>query len=206
MAWQGRHPSIQSRQLAPAVDKPPAHRTSLWTAPAGSVACPPLPGRCLRPDALRLPEQPIEIGTKTLPMATAPHHANGRLKPAQAAPRHRTLAINSDRVRKPIIRPSCLGEFEWPQVGEFEAAIGGRGGRWTVGRVARTSGTGARSGRWTEFGDLIERLDQHGPGHGHLLQHRTAIGDAEDLVDLVFVSDACAHAGHHRARRRLRRQ
>ena len=124
MAWQGRHPSIQSRQLAPAVDKPPAHRTSLWTAPAGSVACPPLPGRCLRPDALRLPEQPIEIGTKTLPMATAPHHANGRLKPAQAAPRHRTLAINSDRVRKPIIRPSCLGEFEWPQVGEFEAAIG----------------------------------------------------------------------------------
>ncbi len=26
------------RQLAPAVDKPPAHRTSLWTAPSGSVA------------------------------------------------------------------------------------------------------------------------------------------------------------------------
>ena len=58
----GRHPSIEPRQLAPAVDKPPAHRTSLWTAPAGSVACPPLPGRCLRPDALRLPEQPIEKG------------------------------------------------------------------------------------------------------------------------------------------------
>ena len=57
-------------------------------------------------------------------MATAPHQVNRRLKPAQAAPRHRTLAINSDRVRKPIIRPSCLGEFEWPQVGEFEAAIG----------------------------------------------------------------------------------
>ena len=43
------------RLIAPAVDKPPAHRTSLWTAPAGSVACPPLPERCLRPDALRLP-------------------------------------------------------------------------------------------------------------------------------------------------------
>jgi hypothetical protein len=37
------------------VDKPPAHRTSLWTAPMEFVACPPLLGRCLRPDALRLP-------------------------------------------------------------------------------------------------------------------------------------------------------
>ncbi len=27
----------------------------MWTAPAGSLACPPLPGPCLRPDALRLP-------------------------------------------------------------------------------------------------------------------------------------------------------
>jgi len=26
------------RLIAPAVDKPPAHRTSLWTAPTGSVA------------------------------------------------------------------------------------------------------------------------------------------------------------------------
>jgi hypothetical protein len=28
---------------APAVDKPPAHRTSLWTAAARCVTCPPLP-------------------------------------------------------------------------------------------------------------------------------------------------------------------
>ena len=42
---QGRHTTVEIKQLAPAVDKPPAHRTSLWTAPAGSVACPPLPVR-----------------------------------------------------------------------------------------------------------------------------------------------------------------
>jgi hypothetical protein len=35
----------------------PVHRTSLWTAPAGIVACPPLPGGGLRPDALRLPNR-----------------------------------------------------------------------------------------------------------------------------------------------------
>jgi putative transposase len=29
---------------SPAVDKAPAHRTSLWTAPAGCAPCPPLPG------------------------------------------------------------------------------------------------------------------------------------------------------------------
>lgn len=39
----------------PAVDKSPAHRTSLWTAPSGYVTCPQLPDACLRPDALRLP-------------------------------------------------------------------------------------------------------------------------------------------------------
>jgi hypothetical protein len=58
-------------------------------------------------------------------MVIAPHQANLRLKPAQAAPGIATLAINSDRVGKPIIRPSCLGEFEWPQVGEFEVATRG---------------------------------------------------------------------------------
>ena len=29
----------------------------------------------------------------------------------------------SNTAPKPIIPPSCLGEFEWPQVGEFEVAI-----------------------------------------------------------------------------------
>jgi putative transposase len=33
----------KSVPIAPAVDKAPAHRTSLWTAPAGCVPCPPLP-------------------------------------------------------------------------------------------------------------------------------------------------------------------
>ena len=55
LAPTGTPGSTTTTLLAPAVDKPPAHRTSLWTAPAGSVPCPPLPGRCLRPDALRLP-------------------------------------------------------------------------------------------------------------------------------------------------------
>ena len=31
----------------------------------------------------------------------------------------------SNTAPKPIIPPSCLGEFEWPQVGEFEVAIRG---------------------------------------------------------------------------------
>ena len=33
----------------------------------------------------------------------------------------------SNTAPKPIIPPSCLGEFEWPQVGEFEVAIRGQG-------------------------------------------------------------------------------
>jgi len=65
----------------------------------------------------------LKKGIKNPSMATTPHEPNQRLKPAQAATRHRGIAINAQGVRKPIIRPSCLGEFEWPQVGEFEVAI-----------------------------------------------------------------------------------
>jgi hypothetical protein len=65
----------------------------------------------------------LKKGIKNPSMATTPHEPNQRLKPAQAATRHRGIAINAQGVRKPIIRTSCLGEFEWPQVGEFEVAI-----------------------------------------------------------------------------------
>jgi hypothetical protein len=44
------------RLIAPAVDKPPAHRTSLWTAPRGVRALPTAPRSMpYGPDALRLP-------------------------------------------------------------------------------------------------------------------------------------------------------
>ena len=47
---------VDAAMTLAAVDKSAAHTTSLWTAPAGCVACPPLPGCWLWPDALRLPE------------------------------------------------------------------------------------------------------------------------------------------------------
>ena len=34
----GARPWVEVLVHAPAMDKPPAHRTSLWTAPTGSVA------------------------------------------------------------------------------------------------------------------------------------------------------------------------
>jgi hypothetical protein len=43
-------PRTQGLHRAPAVDKPPVHRSSLWTAPSGSAPCPPLPG--VRPPGL----------------------------------------------------------------------------------------------------------------------------------------------------------
>jgi hypothetical protein len=76
----------------------------------------------------------LKKGIKNPSMATTPHEPNQRLKPAQAASRHRGIAINAQGVRKPIIRPSCLGEFEWPQVGEFEVAI--RAGFQFIHRLA----------------------------------------------------------------------
>ena len=51
----------KSDEIALTVDNCPAHRTSLWTAPAGFVACPPLLDRCLRPDALRLPNSHLKL-------------------------------------------------------------------------------------------------------------------------------------------------
>jgi putative transposase len=39
-----KYPDHKLVSNSPAVDKAPAHRTSLWTAPAGCVPCPPLPG------------------------------------------------------------------------------------------------------------------------------------------------------------------
>lgn len=45
---------------SPAVDKSPAHRASLCTAPAGCVTCPPLPGT----DALRLPNSHLKNESK----------------------------------------------------------------------------------------------------------------------------------------------
>jgi putative transposase len=39
-----KYPAQEPAPDSPAVDKAPAHRTSLWTAPAGCVPCPPLPG------------------------------------------------------------------------------------------------------------------------------------------------------------------
>ena len=100
--------------------------TSLQNAQLDHIPTPPAhaypQGFRLRPDALRLPEQPIAEGESKHP----PHQANRRQKPAQAAPGIAASQVNSDRGRKPIIRPSCLGEFEWPQVGEFEVAIRAR--------------------------------------------------------------------------------
>jgi hypothetical protein len=47
------------------VDKSPAHRASLWTAPAGYVTCPLLLDACLRPDALRLPNSHLKKDTES---------------------------------------------------------------------------------------------------------------------------------------------
>ena len=41
-AIDDEHRSGRTRLRRGAVDKSPAHRTSLWTAPSGSVTCPPL--------------------------------------------------------------------------------------------------------------------------------------------------------------------
>jgi hypothetical protein len=58
-------------------------------------------------------------------MATRPAPAQPASEARSGSLQHRGPAINSDSVRKPIIRPSRLGEFESPQVGELEVATRG---------------------------------------------------------------------------------
>jgi hypothetical protein len=60
---------------------------------------------CLRPDALRLPNRRLKM---------APKRKWGKLQATVPA---------TWRSKRPIIYLSCLEEFDWPKVGEFEVAI-----------------------------------------------------------------------------------